>query len=131
LRAEESYPRLSKVQRRVGQFEKCSRGNNRRIVLMTLQELEHIEPDLVGQIRHDAAHQERERLLTLSRMNGPGLELIIDRAVKDGSDPSAIAIECLGVVKQQKDTGIVTSPRSLADVIRKDPEQQRRKHYHG
>lgn len=97
---------------------------------MNLQELTQIEPDLVDQIRSDAAREERERLLTLNRMNGPGLEIIIDKAIKDGSDPSAIAIECLGVVKEAKANGQQTiSPKSLVEVMRMAPEQQRRKKY--
>jgi len=94
---------------------------------MTLEELAHIEPELLASIRADAMREERERLLTLNAMMAPGLEVIISRAIQDGTDPATIALSCLSIVKEQKaETPLVNGLPPLEEAFRSSQEWQRR-----
>jgi ATP-dependent Clp protease, protease subunit len=61
---------------------------------------EEIDPKLLSDIEAKAKEDERARLSALDAMSSPGLEDIIAKAKKEGSQPNAIAMECFDITKK-------------------------------
>jgi hypothetical protein len=68
---------------------------------MELEELEQYNPDLVAEIRSDAAAAEREPQARLDEMMAAGLEAIIAKGRKNTAiTPETIALECLTAIQE-------------------------------
>jgi hypothetical protein len=72
---------------------------------MTLKELATYNPDLLAEIQAGGASDERERQRMLDAMLIPGVnDHLIEKARRDGSDPTDIALESLNVLKDSQES---------------------------
>jgi hypothetical protein len=95
---------------------------------MTLEELERLHPDLMLEVRNDAAKEERERIMTLNQMCAPGLEVIIGKAIEDGTQPAAIAMKCFSIMKENGGNAAqyVLPTNSFSEALKGTPLQKQR-----
>ena len=83
--------------------------------------VEDLNPELLAEVRREAATRERARLAALEQMRGPGTEELVQRAIDRGQSPESIAVQALEILKTAQCQSLVappgTPPKSRANRV--------------
>jgi hypothetical protein len=86
---------------------------------------DNIDPELLAQVRRDAAVRERERIASLEAMRMPATSQLVDQAIANGQSAESVALTAFDIVRTiDPADGLEGKPKLnntqlLADVLKK------------
>lgn len=115
LLAKNALPPVEDLRRMAGEYENTEETEESEENMETIEALEAAYPELVEQIRQDAAQAERKRVSEIDAVALPGYEHIVDAAKADPMQNAAsVAMAIIAAQKKQGDSYLADIQKDVA-----------------